>query len=94
MIDPARFVPADRRVDHFFSIIQAEQECVRVIEIVRHVLPQNAFAGVLDDPGAFGDRFAGVHSTTVHAWLANFDWSRWFLTFGFSQFFPGHNSLI
>ena len=84
MIDPARFVPAGRRVNHYFSIIQAEQECVWVVEIVRHVLPQNPLAGVLEDSGAFEDRFARVHSATMHAGLANFDSSRWFSTFGFS----------
>src|SRR5205823_5815005 len=45
MIDPARFVSARRRVDHILSIVEAEQECMRVVEIVRDFLPQNSFSG-------------------------------------------------
>jgi hypothetical protein len=39
MIDPPRFIAANRRVDHVYSIIKAEKKCVRVIEIVRDLIP-------------------------------------------------------
>ena len=39
MIDPPRFIAANRRVDHVYPIIKAEKECVRVIKIIRNIIP-------------------------------------------------------
>ena len=89
MVDPARVVAADLRID-YFAVFETENECVRIILVVGSVLPRDALAGVLDDVGAFGDELGGVNAATVHARLANLDPSGWLSSFGFLR----HSGLV
>src|SRR5215472_6484424 len=47
MIDPARVVTANFRID-YFAVFQSEVERVWIVFIVRGGFPGDAFAGVLD----------------------------------------------
>jgi len=82
MVDPARVVAADLRID-YFAAFEAEIECVRIVLVVGRVFPGDALAGVFDDAGAFGDELRGVNAVTVDAGLANLDPSGWLSSFGF-----------
>ena len=66
MVDPARVVAADLRID-YFAAFEAEIECVRIVLIVGSALPGDALAGVFDNAGAFGDELCGVNTATMHA---------------------------
>ena len=76
MIDPARVVPANPRVDHYYAAIQTEEECVRVVGVVGHTFPGDAFSGVFDDARLFPDAFRGKNAAPMHAGSANF-YRRW-----------------
>ncbi len=67
MIDPPRVVPANPRVDHHRAVVQTEEECVRVVGIVGHTLPRDAFSRVFDDACVLSDRFRGENAAPVDA---------------------------
>lgn len=73
MIDPARFVAADLSVDDILPVVQAEEECARVVVVLGHALPRNAFAGVFDDSRAFSDCARGVDTATMGARFEHFN---------------------
>ena len=82
MVDPARVIAADFRID-YFAAFEAEQECMRIVLVIGSVLPGNALTGVFDDPGALGDWLRRVHSAAMHAGLADLDPWGWLSSFGF-----------
>src|SRR5260370_41944363 len=82
MVDPARVVAADLRID-YFAAFEAEIECVWIVLDVGSTLPGDALAGVFDNAGALADELRGVNAATVHAGLANIESSGWLSSFGF-----------
>ena len=82
MVNPARVVAADFRID-YFAALEAEQECMRIVLVIGSVLPGNALTGVFDDPGAFWDWLGRVHSAAMHARLADLDPWGWLSSFCF-----------
>ena len=65
MIDPLRFVSADRGIDHFSFVIESKIISARIVKIFRNIRPQNPPPGVFDDEGAFPDRPGGKNAATV-----------------------------
>jgi hypothetical protein len=72
MIDPARVVTANFRID-YIAVFQPEVESVWIVVVVRGGFPGDAFACVFDDARAFGNEVRGVNAPAMHARLANLD---------------------
>src|SRR5437867_428055 len=72
MINPARIVAANLRVD-YIAVFQPKVESVWTVLVVGSGFPGDAFAFVLDDAPAFWNELHGVNATTVHTGLANFE---------------------
>jgi hypothetical protein len=70
MIDPARVVTANFWID-YIAVFQPEVESVWIVGIVRRGFPADAFALVLDNACAFGNKLRGVNAPTMHTGLAN-----------------------
>src|SRR5690349_4959009 len=71
MIDPARIVTANFRID-YVAVFQSEVESVWIV-VVWCSFPRGAFACVLNDARALANELRGVNAPAVHAGLANFD---------------------
>ena len=82
MVDPARVVAANLRVD-YFAVIQAKIERVRIVLVVGSGFPGGAFAGVFDNASAFGNELRGLNAASVHRGLANLDSYGCLLSFAF-----------
>ena len=82
MIDPARVVAADLRIN-YIAVFQTEVESVWIVFVVGGCLPSHAFTRVLDNARAFGNELRGIDASTVHARLANLDLYGRRLSFGF-----------
>src|SRR4029077_14146098 len=72
MIDPARVVTANFRID-YIAVFQTEVKSVWIVLVVGSGFPGDAFACVLDDARAFWNELRGVNAPAVHARLANFN---------------------
>jgi len=73
MIDPARLITTNRRIDHNCAIIQTEEECVRVVGLIGHTFPGHAFPSVFDDAGRLPDGMISKNSATVDTRSADLD---------------------
>jgi hypothetical protein len=82
MIDPARVVTANFRID-YIAVVQPEVESVRVVMVVGGGFPRDALACVFDDARAFPYDLCGVNAPAVHTGLANFDLDRALPRFAF-----------
>jgi hypothetical protein len=67
MIDPARIIATNPRIDHDFAIIQTEEECVRVVGVIGHTSPGYAFPGVFEDARIFPDGTRSENAAPVDA---------------------------
>src|SRR4029077_13742596 len=68
MVNPARVVAVNLRID-YFTVVQAEVECVRIVLVVGSGFPRHALPCVFDDASAFGNELCGVSAATVYAGL-------------------------
>ncbi len=73
MVDPARVVATNARVDHKDTLIQTEQECVSVVRVGGHTFPRDAFSRVFDDPRVLPDAFGRENAAPVDTRLPNLD---------------------
>ena len=71
MIDPLRFVSANRGVDDFFVVIEPEIICLRIVLVLRNGGPQNATTDVLDNFLPFWNRRGRKNAATVNARFAD-----------------------
>ncbi len=78
---PTGFVAADLRIDHD-AVVQAEEEGVRIVAVVRSIFLGNAPAGVFDDASAFRDEADGVNAALMHAGWSGFEERRSFVASG------------
>lgn len=67
MIDEARFISADRGVDHLFLIIEPEIISALVVDLFRDARPENASPGVFNNARTFADRLRGKNAAAVNA---------------------------
>src|SRR4030095_8694372 len=72
MVDPARVVAANLRIDHL-AVFQAKIERVWIVLVIGSGFPRHALPGVFDNAGAFGNKLHRVDTVAVHTGLANFD---------------------
>ena len=72
MVDPARVVAANLRIDHL-AVVEAKIECVWIVLVVGSGFPGDALPRVFDNAGAFGNRLHGVNTVPVDTGLANLD---------------------
>ena len=72
MIDPARVVTANFRID-YIAVFQSEVEGVWIVGVVGSGFPGNALACVFGDARAFRYELRRVNASAVDIGLANFD---------------------
>ena len=73
MVDPARVVATNARVDHKDTATQTEEECVRVVGVGGHTFPRDAFSRVFDDARVLRDAFGRENAAPVDTRLPDLD---------------------
>lgn len=66
MVDPARFIAADRGINHF-PTFKPENESMRIGFFILSLLPGNPLACIFDDAGASRDKSLRVNTPAMHA---------------------------
>jgi hypothetical protein len=72
MIDPARVVTANFRID-YLAVFQTEVESVRIVFVIGSGFPGDALAHLLENSRAFGNELCGVNAPAVHTGRTNLD---------------------
>ena len=65
MVDPLGFIPANRRIDHPFTVADCEKIHSKIIEFCGNTRPSNAPASVFNNALAFPKRFRREHATAM-----------------------------
>lgn len=78
VIDEARFISANPRIDHAFAVSKSKEVHAGIVQILGDARPADAATGVLDDSFAAPKRFPRENAATVHAGFLYHD-GRFFL---------------